>query len=71
MCIYLWPEFDCPGVTLFGWQDIKILHFIIMTVKMFFLNIYLYIYMGSLKYTFDLEAGESFRSDGLLAQTIV
>ena len=36
MCIYLWPEFDCPEVTLFGWQDIKILHFIIMTVKMFF-----------------------------------
>jgi len=24
MCICLWPEFDCPGVTLCGWQDIKI-----------------------------------------------
>ena len=24
MCICLWPEFDCPEVTLCGWQDIKI-----------------------------------------------
>ena len=24
MCIFLWPEFDCPEVTLCGWQDIKI-----------------------------------------------
>ena len=24
MCICLWPEFDCPVVTLCGWQDIKI-----------------------------------------------
>ena len=24
MCICLWPEFDCPGVTLCGWQEIKI-----------------------------------------------
>ena len=23
MCICLWPEFDCPEVTLCGWQDIK------------------------------------------------
>ena len=23
-CICLWPEFDCPEVTLCGWQDIKI-----------------------------------------------
>ena len=24
MYICLWPEFECPGVTLCGWQDIKI-----------------------------------------------
>ena len=24
MCICLWPEFDCPEVTLCGWQDTKI-----------------------------------------------
>ena len=24
MCICLWPEFDCPEVTLCSWQDIKI-----------------------------------------------
>ena len=24
MCICLWPEIDCPEVTLCGWQDIKI-----------------------------------------------
>ena len=24
MCICLWPEFDCPKVTLCGWQDIKV-----------------------------------------------
>ena len=24
MCICLWPEFDCPEVTLCGWQDVKI-----------------------------------------------
>ena len=24
MCICLWPEYDCPEVTLCGWQDIKI-----------------------------------------------
>ena len=24
MCICLWPDFDCPEVTLCGWQDIKI-----------------------------------------------
>ena len=24
MCICLWPEFECPEVTLCGWQDIKI-----------------------------------------------
>ena len=24
MCICLWPEFDCPEVTLCGWQDINI-----------------------------------------------
>ena len=24
MCICFWPEFDCPEVTLCGWQDIKI-----------------------------------------------
>ena len=24
MCICLWPELDCPQVTLCGWQDIKI-----------------------------------------------
>ena len=24
MCICLWPELDCPEVTLCGWQDIKI-----------------------------------------------
>ena len=24
MCICLWPEFDCPEVTLCFWQDIKI-----------------------------------------------
>ena len=24
ICICLWPEFDCPEVTLCGWQDIKI-----------------------------------------------
>ena len=24
MCICLWPELDCPVVTLCGWQDIKI-----------------------------------------------
>ena len=24
VCICLWPEFDCPEVTLCGWQDIKI-----------------------------------------------
>ena len=24
LCICLWPEFDCPEVTLCGWQDIKI-----------------------------------------------
>ena len=24
MCFCLWPEFDCPEVTLCGWQDIKI-----------------------------------------------
>ena len=24
MCICLWPEFDCPEVTLCGWQTIKI-----------------------------------------------
>ena len=24
MCIWLWPELDCPEVTLCGWQDIKI-----------------------------------------------
>ena len=24
MCICLWPKFDCPEVTLCGWQDIKI-----------------------------------------------
>ena len=24
MCICIWPEFDCPEVTLCGWQDIKI-----------------------------------------------
>ena len=23
MCICLWPEFDCPEVTLYGWQDVK------------------------------------------------
>ena len=23
MFICLWPEFDCPEVTLYGWQDIK------------------------------------------------
>ena len=24
MCIWLWPEFDCPEVTLCGWQDITV-----------------------------------------------
>ena len=24
MCTCLWPEFDCPEVTLCGWQNIKI-----------------------------------------------
>ena len=24
MCICVWPEFDCPEVTLCSWQDIKI-----------------------------------------------
>ena len=24
MCICLWPEFDCPEVSLCGWQDINI-----------------------------------------------
>ena len=24
MCNCLWPEFDCPEVTLCGWQDVKI-----------------------------------------------
>ena len=24
MCICLWPDFDCPEVTLCGWQDFKI-----------------------------------------------
>ena len=24
MCICLWPDCDCPEVTLYGWQDIKI-----------------------------------------------
>ena len=24
MRIRLWPEFDCPEVTLCGWRDIKI-----------------------------------------------
>ena len=39
MCICLWPEFDCPVVTLCGWQDIKIQLLLLQG-----LLIYIYIY---------------------------
>ena len=31
MCVCLWPEFDCPEVTLCGWQDIKIQLLLLLT----------------------------------------
>ena len=37
MCICLWPEFDCPDVTLCGWQDIKIQLLLLLLLFFFFL----------------------------------
>ena len=34
MCICLWPESDCSGVTLCGWQDIKIQLLLLLLLKL-------------------------------------
>ena len=34
MWICLWPEFDCPEVTLCGWQDIKIQLLLLLLLKL-------------------------------------
>ena len=49
-CTCLWPEFDCPEVTLCGWQDIKI-QLLLLLVLLLWLLLVLYLFHCSMDCT--------------------